>query len=388
MKRTISLILALSMLLSLLPAAAVHAAEPLPFRDVAHDSWYYDAVDFAYRFGIINGTGPDTFSPNANITREMVYTILWRHAGCPEVENIDDHLMDIPAGAWYTDAAHWAFAQSIAVCVTPCNLGIGIPLTRTELCTIMRSYAHTLGLNTDGCCQLPEDSDVNTLDVIRRKDMNWAIAVGLIVGKGGGRMDPQGTLTRAEFITVFRRFLDCPLFTYRTLIIEHAPEHEAFREKDGIDLTGLRVVAERMDGTRVPITDYQVFCSSRVSPIHTHKVSWGGLTTFFYAAYSSNTGKYDIDAAAQMGTDYLRQHGFDVELLPLNCSTWDGGDLCYGWYIDAQGGEAFFRQWVLDYLDYEISKLPKDVPPELIRVRCFIAYDEGTDAYHIIMPNG
>lgn len=54
-----------------------------PFRDVSRSDYYYEAVLWAYRNEIVTGTGSDTFSPKASITREQIVSILWRQAGRP-----------------------------------------------------------------------------------------------------------------------------------------------------------------------------------------------------------------------------------------------------------------------------------------------------------------
>ena len=41
----------------------------MPFKDVKEDKWYYKAVQHAYNAGFMNGTGDDTFEPEATLTR-------------------------------------------------------------------------------------------------------------------------------------------------------------------------------------------------------------------------------------------------------------------------------------------------------------------------------
>ena len=41
-----------------------------PFTDVAEDDWFYGAVEFASRNGLMRGTGGTKFNPNTTVTRE------------------------------------------------------------------------------------------------------------------------------------------------------------------------------------------------------------------------------------------------------------------------------------------------------------------------------
>ena len=56
-------------------AAAVSSSR---FTDVAANAYYAGAVGWAVANGITNGTGDNTFSPNATCTRAQIVTFLYR----------------------------------------------------------------------------------------------------------------------------------------------------------------------------------------------------------------------------------------------------------------------------------------------------------------------
>ncbi|MDY2808128.1 MAG: S8 family serine peptidase, partial [Oscillospiraceae bacterium] len=68
-----------------------------PFTDVSKNDRYYDAVDYLYNNGIMNGTTDTLFSPNAELTRAMVVTILYRAQGKPAVST-SGSFKDVAAG--------------------------------------------------------------------------------------------------------------------------------------------------------------------------------------------------------------------------------------------------------------------------------------------------
>ena len=57
------------------------ASYPTQFSDVPADAWFAGAVEWAARYGIINGTSATTFEPYGTITREQIATMLYRYAG-------------------------------------------------------------------------------------------------------------------------------------------------------------------------------------------------------------------------------------------------------------------------------------------------------------------
>ncbi|NLL34580.1 MAG: S-layer homology domain-containing protein [Clostridiales bacterium] len=56
--------------------------------------------------GISTGTGNGNFSPQANLTRSMLVTILYRLENEPET-NTSSLFRDVLPDLWYSDAVNW-----------------------------------------------------------------------------------------------------------------------------------------------------------------------------------------------------------------------------------------------------------------------------------------
>ena len=67
-KRILSLLLSLCLVLGLIPGTAFAAGGNLPFTDVNTTDWCYDAVQYAYEKGMMNGSSTTTFSPDGTTT--------------------------------------------------------------------------------------------------------------------------------------------------------------------------------------------------------------------------------------------------------------------------------------------------------------------------------
>lgn len=76
------------------------------FKDVKKGDWYFEAVEYVAKKGLMNGTGNDMFSPNAATTRGMIVTILYRLEGEPVVEECS--FTDASSDAYYAKAIAWA----------------------------------------------------------------------------------------------------------------------------------------------------------------------------------------------------------------------------------------------------------------------------------------
>lgn len=78
----------------------------LPFVDVTETTSGYDAIRTLYQAGILQGTGPDTFSPDLTVTRAQAVTALARLAGAAPREG--SAFSDVEPGAWYAAYVSWA----------------------------------------------------------------------------------------------------------------------------------------------------------------------------------------------------------------------------------------------------------------------------------------
>lgn len=102
------LLLASSLLVSSLNVSAAAAS----FTDVEPSAWYYDAVENVTENGWLNGTGGSCFTPDGNLTRAMLATILWRIEGSPAPNGSADFI-DTDSAGWYADGLAWSVENGL-----------------------------------------------------------------------------------------------------------------------------------------------------------------------------------------------------------------------------------------------------------------------------------
>ena len=84
-----------------------------PFVDVNPSDYYYKAVLWAVEQEITNGTDATHFSPNASCTRGQAVTFLWRAEGKPAQSGGANSFTDVKPGQYYYDAVLWAVKNGI-----------------------------------------------------------------------------------------------------------------------------------------------------------------------------------------------------------------------------------------------------------------------------------
>lgn len=161
----------------IIPANPGKTDKNFPFTDVRKNDGCYDAVDYLYSKGIMNGTSSTKFSPNGELTRAMVVTILYRAQGEPAVHT-SGSFKDVAAGCYYTEAVEWAAANNIVKGFTDGTFKPDKSVTREQLAAFLSRFAQYNDakiIEADG--QLSTDAVVSGW---ARKNVEWAVAEGIL----------------------------------------------------------------------------------------------------------------------------------------------------------------------------------------------------------------
>lgn len=113
----------------------------MPFKDVKAGSYYEKAVLWAVENKITNGTSTTTFSPDKNCTRAQIVTFLWRSEGEPYASDSNNPFTDI-ASDYYMDAVFWAVKEGITNGTTPTTFSPNDRCTRAQIVTFIYRAMH------------------------------------------------------------------------------------------------------------------------------------------------------------------------------------------------------------------------------------------------------
>ena len=178
-----------------------------PFTDVSEKDWFYGDVMFVYENGLMLGTSKTLFSPHGTATRSMMATILWRMEGSPAPKG-KNSFTDVEAGKWYADAITWTEENGIFAGYGKDKFGPDDPITREQLAAIFYRYADYKGYDLTVKGNPDTFKDADKITDYAKTAMQWAVGSGLMKGKSGNLLDPQGTATRAEIAAMLHRFIE------------------------------------------------------------------------------------------------------------------------------------------------------------------------------------
>ena len=178
-----------------------------PFTDVSEKDWFYGDVMFVYENGLMLGTSKTLFSPHGTATRGMMATILWRMEGSPAPKG-KNSFTDVEDGKWYADAITWTAENGIFAGYGKDKFGPDDPITREQLAAIFYRYADYKGYDLTVKGNPDTFKDADKITDYAKTAMQWAVGSGLVKGKSGNLLDPQGTATRAEIAAMLHRFIE------------------------------------------------------------------------------------------------------------------------------------------------------------------------------------
>ena len=108
----------------------------MPFADVPAGRYYYDAVLWAAENGITKGTSDTTFSPNTTCSRAQIVTFLWRSEKSPAAGTANP-FADVKSTAYYADAVLWAVKENITEGTTSTTFSPDADCTRAQIVTFL-----------------------------------------------------------------------------------------------------------------------------------------------------------------------------------------------------------------------------------------------------------
>ena len=179
------------------------------FADVHNVShWAVESIDFVSALGIMKGLEDDKFAPDSHLTRAMLVTMLYRADGEPEVETVNS-FGDIKENAWYEKAVLWAKENGIVNGVTETEFSPDSDITREQIATIMHRYAKYKGDDVESGknTNILSYNDSDSISDYAKASLQWANGIGLINGKTESTLNPLDNATRAEAATIFYRFV-------------------------------------------------------------------------------------------------------------------------------------------------------------------------------------
>ena len=191
------------------PGTPGHNCPSLKFSDLDITQWYHLDTDYVIENDIFRGTTESTFTPNGNITRAMMITVLYRAEGEPEVTG-ETTFEDIDENAYYAKAVVWGQQNGIIKGYSETEYAPEQDILREQIAAIMHRHAQykgydvSVGENTN----ILSYDDFDSISEYAIPSMQWAVGSGMIKGRTESTLNPDAFATRVEIAAMLHRFIE------------------------------------------------------------------------------------------------------------------------------------------------------------------------------------
>ena len=182
------------------PSASSH------FTDMGKYGWAVPSVDFLYESKVTTGTTSTTYGPSGNITRGDFVLMLSRAFSFADYGS--DNFSDVPANSYYAKAIASAKAMGIAQGSNG-KFNPTAALTREDAMVLLQRTMSRTGRSIADASNsyLDRFSDGSSVSNYAKGAVAALIQAGIIQGDNTGRINPKGSLTRAEMAVILHRVL-------------------------------------------------------------------------------------------------------------------------------------------------------------------------------------
>lgn len=174
------------------------------FDDVSGDSWYAEAAVYNQLGGIMIGVSGNMFAPDADVSRAMLATMLYRLAGSPAAGG-KAPFSDVSESAWYSDAVKWAHERGIINGYPDGSFKPDATVSREDAAAMLYRYAGSPAVSVGGLDGFPDAAAVSGY---ARAAMSWACGCGIITGYDDGCLHPESFVTRAQMASIIQRYCE------------------------------------------------------------------------------------------------------------------------------------------------------------------------------------
>lgn len=181
------------------------SAATTPFPDIAVGTWYQEPVAKAKKLGLMDGCSDGLFHPTDPVTRAQFVQIIYNKYG-NNAASTRSGFSDVPTDSWYAKAVTWASKSGIINGTGNKKFSPDNNLTREQLATIL--YAAAGRPDVDANRQLAKYIDYQDVSEWARDGMAWCVQSNIVKGVSENKLSPKGVTSRAEAAAFVVRYID------------------------------------------------------------------------------------------------------------------------------------------------------------------------------------
>ena len=183
-----------------------YAAPAAKFTDIANH-WAKESIDYVVGRGLLSGTSETAFSPNSAMTRGMLVTALGRLAEVDTKAYTKNSFNDVKADSAFRPYIEWAYKKGIVQGTGSGKFEPDRAVNREEIAAIFANYAKTTGYALPVTRSSVTYADTSSIGNAYKNDVKAMQQAGIMMGGTGNKFNPKVSATRAEVSSMLHRYI-------------------------------------------------------------------------------------------------------------------------------------------------------------------------------------
>jgi hypothetical protein len=183
-----------------------YTAPGAKFTDIA-GHWAKESIDYAVGRGLLAGTSDTAFSPDTAMTRGMLVTALGRLAGADTKLYTTSSFSDVKAGSTFQPYIEWAYKKGVIQGTGNGKFEPDRAVTREEIAVIFANYAKATGYTLPVTRTVATYADASGIGSTYKIAVTAMQQAGIMMGGSGNKFNPKASATRAEVSSMLHRYI-------------------------------------------------------------------------------------------------------------------------------------------------------------------------------------
>ncbi len=212
------------------------------FTDIT-SHWAKDSIDYMAGRGLMEGSSKTEFSPDTPITREVLVTALGKLAGVNTKSYKTTSFSDVKADSTNGSYIEWAYKKGIIQGTGNGKFEADRAVTREEMAVILINYAKATGYALPSTREAAVYTDASGIGNTYEAAVKALQQAGILMGSTGNRFNPKGSTTRAEAANMLFRYIKLTIDSDTAQGWARNDAGETLYYQDGRKLTGFKELA-------------------------------------------------------------------------------------------------------------------------------------------------
>jgi hypothetical protein len=218
-----------------------YTAPSAKFTDIS-SHWAKESIDYVVGRGLLSGTSETTFTPNSAMTQGMLVTALGRLANVDTKAYTTSSFTDVKADSTFHPYIEWAYKKGIVQGTGNGKFEPDRAVTREEIAVIFSNYAKATGYTLPVTRTATAYADASSIGSAYKTAVTAMQQAGIVMGDTGNKFNPKASATSAEFSSMLSHYIKLTIDPDTAQGWAKNDAEQYLYYKDGKALTGTQTI--------------------------------------------------------------------------------------------------------------------------------------------------